>query len=73
MVLFCAPESKVQLGSTDGGADSWVVLLGLHRDANPGRIHILKAGCEQVTQAAMHFARARILPSPFLKTAIQPI
>lgn len=50
---FRAPESQVQLGSRDGGADSRVFFLGLHRDANPGRVHILQAGCEQV-KAALH-------------------
>lgn len=48
---FCflfVPESQVQLGPRDGGTDSRIFFLGLHRDTNPGRIHILQAGCKQV-------------------------
>lgn len=42
------PESQVQLGPGDGGNDSRLFFLGLHRDTNPGRIHILQARSEQV-------------------------
>ena len=45
---LCLPESQVQLGSGDGGADPRLFLLGLHRDANPWGIHLLQAGSEQV-------------------------
>ena len=44
------PESQVQLGPGDRGADSRIFFLGLHRDTNPGRIHLLQAGGEQVSQ-----------------------
>lgn len=46
--MFSVPESQVQLGPRDGGTDSRIFFLGLHRDTNPGRIHILQAGCKQV-------------------------
>lgn len=46
--VFCSQESQVQLGSRDGGAHPRIVFLGLHRDANPRRIHLLQAGCKQV-------------------------
>lgn len=53
-VWFFLPESQVQLGSGDGGNDSRIFFLGLHRDANPGRIHILQARSEQVGVSHMN-------------------
>lgn len=46
--IWSIPESQVQLGSGDGGDDSRIVFLGLHRDSNPGRIHLLQARSQQV-------------------------
>lgn len=45
---LCLLESQVQLGSGDGGTDPRLFLLGLHRDANPGGVHLLQVGSEQV-------------------------
>lgn len=46
--MFRFKESQVQLGPGDGGLDPRLFFLGLHRDANPGRLHLLQAGGEQV-------------------------
>lgn len=45
-------ESEIQLGPGDCGDDSRLLLLGLHRDSDSRRVHILQAGCKQVTAPA---------------------
>lgn len=41
-------ESSVRLGSRNGGYDPRLLLLGIHSDPNPGRIHLSKVCSKQV-------------------------
>lgn len=51
-LFYFLKESEIQLGPGDCGDDSRVLLLGLHRDSDSRRVHILQTGCKQVTAPA---------------------
>lgn len=47
-VLHVPTESSVRLGSRNSGHDPRLLLLGIHSDPNPGRVHLSKVCSKQV-------------------------